>query len=293
MSAGRLKVLYVPGNHDFMLRLSPALRREVQAFLSLANDPKKPFPTEYLDAKASVYATHGHTYDRVNHHRAPEGHWAFGDAIVLRVVNRFQSAVCTALGCGIETKLGRQLADIDNVEPLWDVPIYVRWLSEQLKVASQRKKLIDVWRQVVQELLALPEFLDDAYGGREIAATRSGLRLSRELGLAKLVVSFRQLLPDLERDYSLDATGIAGSAPYRFVVFGHTHEPAMIPLPVQVGNQSAYYVNTGSWRRVVCRPGGSAGPFTGVRVRGRFVVHRESAAVAGGRYQLQREWRTT
>jgi hypothetical protein len=222
----------------------------------------------------------------------PEGHWAFGDAIVLRLVNRFQTAACEALGLSPDTVLGRQLADIDNIEPFSDIPIYVRWLSEQLTVADQRKRVLEVWKQVVDELLTLPEFLDSAYSSREIKATRAGLKLSTELGLAELVLRFRELLPDLEKDYSRDAANLAGSLPYRFVVFGHTHDPMMIPLQMMVGGQPAYYVNTGSWRRVVSRPRGSAGPFVGVRVRGRFVVY-ESVGTPGGRYQLQREWHTT
>jgi len=292
VEAERLKVLYVPGNHDFMLQVSAPLRREVQQFLSLSDDPEKPFPTVYADRTASVYATHGHTFDPVNYHRGPEGCWAFGDAIVLRVVNRFQAAACEALGCGPDTVLGRQLADIDNVEPLSDIPIYVRWLSEQLSVANQQKRILKVWKDVVDELLELPEFRDSTYSGPEIVATRTCLKLSTEIGLAELVLRYRDLLPNFERDYSQYAERIAGTQPYRFVVFGHTHDPELVPLRTMVGGQPAYYVNTGSWRRIVSRARGSVGPFVGARVSGRFLVHDKSAAVPTGRYQLHREWHT-
>jgi UDP-2,3-diacylglucosamine pyrophosphatase LpxH len=290
VDTGTLKIIYVPGNHDFMLQLSPSLREEVRQFLSLTNDPGRIFAPVYMDAEASVYATHGHTYDPVNYHLVPEGLWAFGDAIVLRLVNRFQSATGEALGLNPGTELGRRLADIDNVEPLSDVPIYVRWLSEQLTVANQRRRVLAVWKQTVNEVLALPEFLDDAYNDPQITAARTGLKLSTQLGLAELVVHFSALFPDLGTDYSQAAAGLAGSLPYRFVVFGHTHDPAMIPLPVSVAGKPAYYVNTGSWRRIVSRPRGSAGPFVGTRARGRFIVND---GVGPDRYQLQREWQAT
>jgi UDP-2,3-diacylglucosamine pyrophosphatase LpxH len=286
VGTGRLQVVYVPGNHDFMLQLSAPLRRKVKEFLSLANDAEARFSPIYRDAEASVYATHGHTYDPVNYHQEPEGLWAFGDAIVLRVVNRLQTVAGEALGIAPNTALGRQLADLDNVEPLADVPIYVRWLSEQLTVDDQRTRVLKAWKQIVDELLSLPEFQDDAY--RELSATRTALELSTRLGLAELVARLSGLFPG--KDYSREAAGIAASLPYRFVVFGHTHDPMMVPLSVAVGGQPAFYVNTGSWRRVVSRPRGSVGPFIGTRVSGRFIVNEEAGP---GRYQLQHAWQTT
>src|SRR3954463_5292290 len=51
VDTGHLTVIYVPGNHDFMLQLSQPLRHKVKGFLSLANDPAKRFDTTYRDVE--------------------------------------------------------------------------------------------------------------------------------------------------------------------------------------------------------------------------------------------------
>src|SRR5262249_38540790 len=133
--ADRVKVTYVIGNHDFMLNLSHELRRAVVDFLSINHSAKKQFPIFYpdhgaSDNGASVYAIHGNSYDASNWHNIAEGRWAFGDAIVLRLVNRFAVEACAALGIRETSPLGEQFHELDNVEPTTDIPIYVRWLLE-------------------------------------------------------------------------------------------------------------------------------------------------------------------
>jgi hypothetical protein len=220
----------------------------------------------------------------------PEGYWAFGDGVVLRLVNRFQSEVCRALGCSPDTELGRRLADIDNVEPVADIPVYVRWLADRLTIANQRTQLLEAWKRIVREFLDLDDLKDVAYELDDIRAARLGLQLSTQLGLAELVARYREpLRKHIEIDYSKHAADIARALPYRFIVFGHTHEPDMIPLGPGAAGKPAFYVNTGSWRRVVSRPRDSAGPFVARRMAGYFVVHRDEAPGAG-RYQLRRDW---
>jgi UDP-2,3-diacylglucosamine pyrophosphatase LpxH len=63
------RITYVAGNHDFMVQLSSTLRKQVADFLSLDDDPKKPFPMEFEDRKLSVYAEHGNRYDTTNWHQ--------------------------------------------------------------------------------------------------------------------------------------------------------------------------------------------------------------------------------
>ena len=66
---GRIETRYVVGNHDYMLQLSPELRKIFIKFLGLPDDFRKPFQLAYCDEAASVFATHGHGVDAVNWHR--------------------------------------------------------------------------------------------------------------------------------------------------------------------------------------------------------------------------------
>jgi len=92
VDAGLIETHYIPGNHDFMVQLSPKLREIVVNLLSLRNyDPQKRFPETYRDRAASLLAVHGHSYDAINWHRETEGYWrwamplSFGLSIALRV----------------------------------------------------------------------------------------------------------------------------------------------------------------------------------------------------------------
>lgn len=290
VDGGRLTVVYVPGNHDYMLQLSARLRREVKGMLGLANEDAKPFDIPYDDEPASVYATHGHTFDPLNHHRDTEGCWAFGDAVVLRLVNRFQAEACAALGCGEDTDIGRRLADIDNVEPLVDIPLFVRWVSETLSSADDQAKVLDAWTTCVNELLAIKAFADKRYRAKVFLDFRALLRLSTHAALAELIVAHRRWFPVPEARDVEEAGRLSRSQRRRFVVFGHTHNSMMVPLR-PVGGQPAYYVNTGSWRRIVSRGRDPGGGFVGSRVSGRFVVG--DADGPSRRYRLVREWHAT
>jgi UDP-2,3-diacylglucosamine pyrophosphatase LpxH len=288
---GSLRVVYVPGNHDYMVQLSTKLRREVVRMLSLENTPTKPFPLAFDDAESSVYATHGNTFDVLNHHREDEGRWAFGDAVVLRLVNRFQAEACASLGCGIDSEIGRSLADIDNVEPLIDIPLFVRRIAEALSTSSDRTKVVVAWRRCVEELLAIEAFAEDQYDDLAFRGFRAVLKLSANARLAAVVAEHGKLLSLCAEDRYADAArNLALSQKRRFIVFGHTHEPTMTPLGKVRGKQ-AYYVNTGSWRRVVSRDPRAGGGFAASRAACRFIV--EDASWPGPRYRLVREWQAS
>ena len=86
--------------------------------------------------------------------------------MVLRVVNRFATAACEALGLSLETEIGKLLQELDNVEPIIDIPVYVQWLAENsLAIKGQRDVIKETWKMVVDEFLALKEFKDSkGYG---------------------------------------------------------------------------------------------------------------------------------
>ena len=67
--------------------------------------------------------------------------------------------ICRVLGLAPGTRLGRAVQDIDNIEPLADIPLYVRWLAENLLAGDiQKKKLEDAWGRVIEDFLSIEEF---------------------------------------------------------------------------------------------------------------------------------------
>ena len=292
VQSGLFETRYVFGNHDYMVQLSPKLRAIVGDLLALDHDPEKPFSLTYSDDGAAVYATHGHTSDPVNWHREAEGYWALGDAIVLRIVNRFATMACEELGIAPATQTGLHLQEIDNIEPLADIPLYVRWLAETLATEAQRKKVVRTWRQVVDEFLAIAEFDDDAgYGGSQYQAVRQVFMLSRHVRFAELLATAGQLFSAAGTDYAAAARSLQLQHPhYRFILFGHTHEPLLVPQTV-IGGKTSFYVNTGCWRRLVTRTSkDAANSFVPRRIASYFRIDGAGGGIPQERYHLYQEW---
>jgi UDP-2,3-diacylglucosamine pyrophosphatase LpxH len=293
---GTIETKYIFGNHDYMVQLSQGLRQILVEFLSLSHDPAKPFQLSYSDKAASVFATHGHGVDAVNWHRKAEGYWALGDAVVLRVVNRFATVACERLGLALSTETGRLLQELDNIEPISDIPVYVRWLAEKsLAIKKQRKDIEKAWKDVVDDFLAIPEFDDArAYGATPYKMLRRAFEFSTRMGLAEMAAN----LPELFEGTGVDYRGAAlreseQHTQYRFVLFGHTHGPMFVPLTSD-GNRGTFYVNTGCWRRVVTRPSVKArGPFLPRRLATYFVVDDDDRSATQERYHFHQEWHAT
>lgn len=287
-----LTVEYVPGNHDYMVQLSPKLREVFNAFLSLKHDPEREFRTSYQDHKAGIYAVHGNSFDPVNFHRREDGYWALGDAVVLRIVNRFARLSCAAIGSAPNTEIGGWLHDIDNVEPLSDVPIYIAWIAETfLKSNAEKKEIRGAWEEVVQEFLAIPHFKSaEGYRATPYESLRKVFHLSTKYELSRLLSETATLIPHGATRYHKAADELANGRERRFVVFGHTHDPVLTPLRSGPG-VARFYVNTGCWRRIVARPlSGGGSSFTRRRLSCHFRVDTGARVSPSGRYHLSQEW---
>lgn len=267
----KTRILYVIGNHDYMLQLSPAVRARVVKFLSLDQDPQIVFPVEHLDPQLSVFAEHGNRYDLVNRHQPQAGLWAIGDAIVLRVVNRFGTLARETLGLTDATPLGFAVHEIDNVEPHIHIPLYIAWLAKSKLVSStDRKKLVDCWRATVSDFMALEQFRETRYG--KVAAAVSWLRrLYGLFDLDQLLQHLEKLPTGIGENYAQRAYLVKANAQTR--VFGHTHKLGVHALHEADGRRR-FYVNTGAWRRVVSRVAAGDGrlDFAGHRVSAFLVV---------------------
>lgn len=294
VKSGKVETAYVYGNHDYMVQLSSQLREILIKILTLSHDPNNKFELTYSDPAASLFATHGHSVDPVNWHRKTEGYWAMGDAIVLRIVNRFPSAACDEIGVALSTQIGQQLQEIENIEPISDIPLYVRWLTESLPIKKQRDKIDSVWARVVDEFLAIEDFRDeDGYGAAEYQNVRKAFSWSKNLSFAGLLAKLAPLVSAQGPPYQSSAlTQARGPKRYRFVLYGHTHEPMLVPLPVP-SQEPAFYVNTGCWRRVVTRASrNSSGPFAARRLASYFRVDGPDGGKSQERYHLYQEWHT-
>jgi UDP-2,3-diacylglucosamine pyrophosphatase LpxH len=296
IKGNKLETVYVPGNHDFMIQLDADLRKEVVTFLGLTSEPKKPFSTTYSDKSASVLALHGHAFDPLNWHREDKGYWAIGDAIVLRIVNRFPEVASRAIGLNLNTSIGQLLQDIDNVQPLAQLPIWIRWVTEtNLALKSSRNEIINAWKEVVDDFLNVKEFRNaQAYGDAEHKNIRTVFELSTKFKLAQLVAKF-PYLPDGDAIYRKSAEDEARKhTTYRFVLFGHTHRPTLQPLTYAPEGRPRFYVNTGCWRRLVMKStGDGAKSFVPRRVMSYFVVDDDRKDDIQERYHLYQEWHTT
>jgi UDP-2,3-diacylglucosamine pyrophosphatase LpxH len=244
-------IQYVIGNHDFMLQLSRRAREEVVRLFHLDQPAAKPFPLEYLDETLDVYADHGHRHDDVNYHQWHQGRWALGDGIVLRVVNRFAALARKELHLTSTTDLGKAVDEIDNVDPHFDIPLYVKWLADTLLTSeNEQQKLRDAWRDTVSAFLQLPDFQEKRY-----AAQATAIKWARTLyglfDVNELSTHLRNIPFSLTRSGHIrQGHTVRTSAALR--VFGHTHAPAVHPLP-KVNGKRRCYVNTGTWRSSTAR----------------------------------------
>jgi len=182
--------------------------------------------------------------------------------------------------------------DIENIEPVLDIPIYVRWLGEKfLSGQPQKEKFEESWKVVVNEFLELPEFKDhNGYGAQPYQRLRTAFRLSAQLKWAELIRNVAEFLPSSE-GYLNHAERLHASheRSSRFIIFGHTHAPGLFPMNVTAG-QTAFYVNTGCWRRVVARPSRDQfGPFIPRRLASYFVVDPTNGSNELERYHVYNE----
>jgi len=281
-----LRVEYVIGNHDYMAQLSEDLRSVLVDAFSVQHNPHDVFPGAYIDKPTSVYAIHGHAYDGVNWHEKPEGRWAFGDAIVIRLVNRMLDEAPAAL-----KSKGPGISGLDAIEPVIDIPAFILWLEQMLPQADRRKLKL-LWQRAVKELLALPAFRAPEYD--EAAGTeKKALRWSTRLDLATFMAKHQSLIQskrDIWRDNVEQLTSRGKAKDFRYVVLGHTHDARISLLSQATVREPRYYVNTGCWRKVVMRASRhEPGPFIATRLSTMFVVESDGAPT----YKLLREWQAT
>lgn len=299
-----VEVVYVPGNHDRLAWVYEGVRDCVRALLgatiaphTVEGDPagRWSFPTAFHAPRYGLVCRHGHHADRLNFaardpeaahgpdaalaHRLP----ALGEVIAGEIAVRLPMAMAArrARVPAITDGVLAVLREVDNLRPS---SAMAAWLADAMLHdldGAARRALDDALREIAGRLadLDLPDALRSQAKGWD--RLRSLLRRPalRGAALTALPALARSRLAG--RTLGRRAAHVAHAAHARaawrepalrdgrgarFVAYGHTHVPAVLPLGMLRGEE-ALYVNTGTWRdRIVPSPlGGDAQRFVQVR----------------------------
>jgi len=252
----KLVVSYLIGNHDWLINRYPATRQAIADFLGLT--PPGYYATSefnYLRPFDSdgypVFARHGDYYDPFNF-EGDRNASSLGDAIVIDLLNKFPQAVADS-SLGSNPDLIKQLKEIDNVRPLWEIPAWIQGLCRRYPDAEDQ--LHEIWNGLVDDFCAIDFVHQHHQWGLETA-----LHLTKDFSfehLKKIVESWiaQQLFSSRDdyHDAAYKETYLQqGQA--RYVVYGHTHHAEQVPLdlmaPTAGGVTEALYFNSGTWRKV-------------------------------------------
>ncbi len=251
-----LFISYLIGNHDWLINRYSSTRQAIANFLGLT--PPGYYATNefyYLRVFDSdgypVFARHGDYYDPFNF-EGDRNASSLGDAIVVDLLNKFPTTVANS-PLGSDLDLIKQLKEIDNVRPLWEIPAWIQGLC--LRHPGIESQMHDIWNGLVDDFCALGFVKQHQHWDLEEA-----LRLSGDFSfehLQKIADSWiaRKLMSNSD-DYHAYAykEWAMQQAQARYVVYGHTHHAEQIPLdimpPTPGGVTEAIYFNTGTWRMV-------------------------------------------
>jgi UDP-2,3-diacylglucosamine pyrophosphatase LpxH len=262
--------LYIPGNHDRLCNKYESLRDKVCEWLRISAGGSEPFGHSVEGIEYGVFARHGHEYDDFNFERGISFRHRdymrtpIGDPITTELVTKLayilkEKIDPLPLPPEEKEKLIKSFQEIDNVRPFSAI---LEFLLYQVKKGLDLKEIIeDSAEQVAKEFNDL-KFVDKWYKHHDKWDDwwDEADKIQSVLWLFENFKKFpsQVLLAFLEKiAKSLDLSG-AASDEYsqldnriRYVVYGHTHEAAQVPLRVienEGGKKEHFYLNTGTWR---------------------------------------------
>lgn len=271
------RLFYIPGNHDRLCNRWESLRQQVCDCLGILkrwHNPAKPFYHDFPDTRYGVYARHGHEFDHYNY----EGTSAFslqdyqavpiGDPITTELIARLPYELGRRLDplpwLTPEDKvvLKRNFQEVDNVRPFAAV---IEWLLYQVRTQGERdvrlKNLIeDTVDDVINRFNDL-HFVQSWYD-RHDKWLNPFDRADKIQAVLYLLEHFKIFPHDKLLSLAMEAVefflqdDLKEAAPeepvlidpaFRYVVYGHTHDPLVVALRIRKGNEQLY-LNTGTWR---------------------------------------------
>ena len=292
----KVNIHYMVGNHDWFYHLPghrySAMRKKVVEAIGLVNDPEKPFPhnsnesveIQHILDEHHVLARHGDIYDPFNYEDNRDAS-SLGDAIVVELLNRFPMEVAKRFADRLPPAFTEGLKEIDNVRPLLIIPLWISGLLE--RTCSNDKQLSEdvknLWNQLADDFLSL-DFVKsrdsfwnpiDAVDKLQIA-----LKITNKMSfraLSNIISWFQRKGKSRGESYvehALKEKEI--NADTRFIIYGHTHYPELVPLEVKK-NSNCIYLNSGTWRAVheLTRAKRKAKNFVGFKVMSYVTIFKE------------------
>lgn len=283
-----VRVHYLPGNHDRLADMTPAIRARVRALLGLDAPSERervaPFPHVFTSFSHRTLVRHGHVYDRYNFPRdlrraarieadpfdPLHGEPSFGDFITVDIAaclpwlyRRIHGEAAILHGETIHRDLYRRLVQLDDLRPqsalldfLLAVPGYTDtqvWKClEPVAVALLERVHSDPY--LLDWLLRLGRPGPDRYDLVRLVLDwpslwKHGLSLKVVRALAAGAGARREDGDGAPAAFAAREALLADDR-VRFVVAGHTHSPDMQLLRCTERGGS-YYLDTGTWRERV------------------------------------------
>lgn len=267
-----IKLHYMVGNHDWFYHVPDdaynPIRQDVVNAMGLFNAPT-PFPHALSESETlqtlcgahNVFVRHGDIFDGYNYNPdAGRDAPTLGDAVVVELVNRFPTEVQRRLGDQLPLTCLNGLSEIDNVRPMWVIPIWLNGHLQHTCDELQRKQVKAIWDELVDRFLAVPfvrqqDTLNplDQVGRLELA-----LKFSKGETFKLIKPLLRWAGKGLDSDILTYYRNALGESAFtertaQFIVHGHTHHYELAPLDISQKDGKPFeqiYLNSGTWRPV-------------------------------------------
>jgi UDP-2,3-diacylglucosamine pyrophosphatase LpxH len=298
----RVSLKLIVGNHDRLAQFSPAVRRRVALDLALDHpDPEQPFDWIGVFPAYSAVALHGHLLDPTNFgggDRFPDdpvnSPWyevpPLGDVVTVMFGIELIHRCARLPQIADNPQLAATLSEIDLVRPQ---AAAMRWLNRWKAV--HREETTAALDGVVVALL--DDFMNEPIVRRRLPWY---IKLPYRLGIRPTSLEAAHALfhrmgggPRTVEDYTLAMARLFSRGPLaawirdrsdglRYVVSGHTHRPAVIPLSGDAGTDACgerVYFNTGTWQEVIEEGMGIEGGFARRRQISHVTLYKEGEDV--------------
>ncbi len=283
-----VKLHYIPGNHDRLVNVSPAIRGKIEQLLGLQVTGNL-FPHVLEFEQIGAIVRHGHEYDRFNFstdirglaeiplHLAEEEYAMapFGDFVTVEIASRLPFMFRRhhgdekILADKSLRRIYERLLEFDDLRPQRAMLNYLMGISE--KTISDE----EIWRNLEPIIIQLLDSIHDhpfllmwmdkmdkKWRLEAVDIIQSALSLKAwrfagiPLGLARFLsntLTGDDLGQPNVRKLAARESGIL-SGKYRFVIASHTHQPR-IELLDSGSTGERYYIDTGTWRnRITVTP---------------------------------------
>ena len=279
---------FIPGNHDRIVNLSPALRKTVCDALKLNHNSNKRFNHFFASPNARTFARHGHEFDAFNFAgskkfsqrkwvKIPQGDYdktPIGDLLAAEISARLPDAVMQKLS-GQENKypeLATRLKDLFDVRPFTAIPAFLSFQIQNFNDPVVTQAINEGFQQVVSDFSKLSYVkryikskdrwynpFDEADKLKYIMALGERFDLSQ----LNLVVQGYEIYLEIHKKksnlaseaaddfYRLNNCDEFNNSPFEFVLYGHTHSPEQRLIDISGSNPNQrprFYLNTGMWR---------------------------------------------